>query len=120
MRYFDDFPVFPISDMWTDTGIAGFASEKVYVVETSPKVVERCLLMASDPGDLVLDPTCGSRHDGDCRRTVGPPLDHHRHVPRGSGARPCAGDEREVSLLPTGRQQGMSETLSGWRAGRIG
>jgi adenine-specific DNA-methyltransferase len=60
VRYFDDFPVFPISDMWTDTGIAGFVSEKVYVVETSPKVVERCLLMATDPGDLVLDPTCGS------------------------------------------------------------
>jgi adenine-specific DNA-methyltransferase len=60
VRYFDDFPVFPVSDMWTDTGIAGFTSDKTYVVETSPKVVERCLLMASDPGDLVLDPTCGS------------------------------------------------------------
>ncbi|RWJ39754.1 MAG: site-specific DNA-methyltransferase [Mesorhizobium sp.] len=60
VRYFDDFPVFPESDMWTDTGIAGFASDKTYVVETSPKVVERCLLMATDPGDLVLDPTCGS------------------------------------------------------------
>lgn len=60
IRYFDDFPVFPASDMWTDTGIAGFTSDKTYVVETSPKVVERCLLMATDPGDLVLDPTCGS------------------------------------------------------------
>ena len=60
VRYFDDFPVFPASDMWTDTGIAGFTSDKTYVVETSPKVVERCLLMATDAGDLVLDPTCGS------------------------------------------------------------
>jgi adenine-specific DNA-methyltransferase len=48
------------SNWWDDTGIAGFASEKVYVVQTNSKVIERCILMASDPGDLVLDPTCGS------------------------------------------------------------
>jgi adenine-specific DNA-methyltransferase len=48
------------SNWWDDTGIAGFASEKVYVVQTNSKVIERCLLMASDPGDLVLDPTCGA------------------------------------------------------------
>jgi adenine-specific DNA-methyltransferase len=48
------------SNWWDDTGIAGFASEKVYVVQTNSKVIERCLLMGSDPGDLVLDPTCGS------------------------------------------------------------
>jgi adenine-specific DNA-methyltransferase len=60
VRYIDDFAVFPIANVWTDTGVAGFASEKKYVVETSPKIVERCLLMASDPGDLVIDPTCGS------------------------------------------------------------
>jgi len=60
VRYFDDFPAFPEDNVWSDTGIAGFASEKRYVVETSEKVVQRCLLMATDPGDLVLDPTCGS------------------------------------------------------------
>jgi len=60
VRYFDDFTAFPVNDNWTDTGIAGFASEKRYVVETSTKVVERCLLMTTSPGDLVLDPTCGS------------------------------------------------------------
>jgi adenine-specific DNA-methyltransferase len=48
------------SNWWDDTGIAGFASEKIYVVQTNAKVIERCLLMATDPGDLVLDPTCGS------------------------------------------------------------
>lgn len=59
-RHFDDFPVFPRSNVWTDTGVAGFASDrKVYVVQTNEKVIERCLLIASDPGDLVLDPTCG-------------------------------------------------------------
>ena len=60
VRYFDDYLAFPISDNWDDTSIAGFASDKRYVVETSTKVVERCLLMVTDPGDLVLDPTCGS------------------------------------------------------------
>jgi len=48
------------SNWWDDTSIAGFASEKIYVVQTNAKVIERCLLMATDPGDLVLDPTCGS------------------------------------------------------------
>ena len=61
VRYFDDFPVTPLSDAWTDTVIGGFISdEKIYVVQTSPKVIQRCILMTTDPGDLVLDPTCGS------------------------------------------------------------
>jgi len=60
VRYFDDFAVFHEDNVWSDTGIAGFASEKRYVVETSEKVVQRCILMVTDPGDLVLDPTCGS------------------------------------------------------------
>jgi adenine-specific DNA-methyltransferase len=59
-RFFEDFPVFPISNVWNDTSIAGFASDKKYIVETSAKVINRCLLMTTDPGDLVLDPTCGS------------------------------------------------------------
>jgi adenine-specific DNA-methyltransferase len=60
VRFFDDYPAFPMNDNWTDTGVAGFAADKTYVVQTSPKVIERCILMATDPGDLVLDPTCGS------------------------------------------------------------
>ena len=60
VRYLDDFPVFPINNQWTDTGVSGFADPKVYVVQTSNRVVERCMLMTTDPGDLVLDPTCGS------------------------------------------------------------
>ncbi|MHB9131917.1 MAG: site-specific DNA-methyltransferase [Armatimonadota bacterium] len=60
VRYIDDFPAFPISNLWSDTVVAGFVSEKKYVVETSTKVVQRCILMTTDPGDLVLDPTCGS------------------------------------------------------------
>ena len=60
IRYLDDFPVFPISNVWEDTAISGFSAEKLYAVQTSPKVIERCTLMTTDPGDLVLDPTCGS------------------------------------------------------------
>jgi adenine-specific DNA-methyltransferase len=60
VRYLDDAPMGGLNNAWWDTGIAGFASEKVYVVQTNARVIERCLLMASDPGDLVLDPTCGS------------------------------------------------------------
>lgn len=60
IRYLDDFPVIPFSNMWFDTGTGGFTDEKIYVVQTGTKVIQRCLLMATDPGDLVLDPTCGS------------------------------------------------------------
>jgi adenine-specific DNA-methyltransferase len=60
VRYIDDFPAFPITENWQDTRTSGFADPKRYVVQTNPKVIERCLLMTTDPGDLVLDPTCGS------------------------------------------------------------
>jgi len=56
-RFWDDFPVKPISNLWT--GFGGQA-DMVYVVQTNTRVVERCILMTTDPGDLVLDPTCGS------------------------------------------------------------
>jgi adenine-specific DNA-methyltransferase len=60
VRFFHDFSVVPISNIWTDTGTGSFTDSKVYVVQTGTKIVQRCLLMATDPGDLVLDPTCGS------------------------------------------------------------
>jgi adenine-specific DNA-methyltransferase len=60
VRYLRDFPAFPINNLWDDTVTSGFADPKVYVVQTNTKVVERCALMTTDPGDLVLDPTCGS------------------------------------------------------------
>ena len=59
-RYFNDFPFMPINNVWDDTRQSGFADAKVYVVQTSSKAIERCILMTTDPGDLVLDPTCGS------------------------------------------------------------
>ena len=60
VRYFEDFPVQSINNFWDDTTIAGFADAKMYVVQTTAKVIQRCILMTTDPGDLVLDPTCGS------------------------------------------------------------
>ena len=60
VRYFYDAPYYPMGSGWLDTGISGFGTEKTYVVQTHPRVIQRCLLMTTDPGDLVLDPTCGS------------------------------------------------------------
>ncbi|MGA7157846.1 MAG: site-specific DNA-methyltransferase [Acidobacteriaceae bacterium] len=59
-RYWLDFAVRDLENIWLDTSRSGFSDKKKYVVETAPKVVERCLLLTTDPGDLVLDPTCGS------------------------------------------------------------
>jgi adenine-specific DNA-methyltransferase len=60
VRFFDDFPVSPMQNLWIDTATGGFGDEKLYVVQTVAKVIQRCLQMTTDPGDLVLDPTCGS------------------------------------------------------------
>ncbi|MDR1133357.1 MAG: site-specific DNA-methyltransferase, partial [Synergistaceae bacterium] len=60
VRFFHDFSVVPIANVWTDTGTGSFTDPKVYVVQTGTKIIQRCILMTTDPGDLVLDPTCGS------------------------------------------------------------
>jgi len=60
VNYLEDYTVTPIINLWTDTQISGFGADRIYVVQTLPKVIERCILMVTDPGDLVLDPTCGS------------------------------------------------------------
>jgi adenine-specific DNA-methyltransferase len=59
VRFWDDFPWSPINNLWTDTS-SSFLAEKIYVVQTTAKIIERCVLMTTDPGDLVFDPTCGS------------------------------------------------------------
>ncbi|NEZ63568.1 site-specific DNA-methyltransferase [Leptolyngbyaceae cyanobacterium CCMR0082] len=60
VRYLNDFVSYPVNNIWTDTGTGSFTDEKVYVVQTGSKIIQRCILMSTDPGDLVLDPTCGS------------------------------------------------------------
>ncbi|KXV28835.1 DNA methylase, partial [Gluconobacter japonicus] len=59
-RYADDFPFQQLGNIWTDTITGSFTDDKVYVVQTGVKVVERCIHMTTEPGDLVLDITCGS------------------------------------------------------------
>ncbi len=60
VRYHSDFDAGVHGNIWTDTGTGNFTDDKIFVVQTNSKIVERCMLMTTDPGDLVLDPTCGS------------------------------------------------------------
>lgn len=60
VRYLNDFPCVPVTQLWDDTGTGSFTDNKTYVVQTGTKTIQRCILMSTDPGDLVLDPTCGS------------------------------------------------------------
>jgi adenine-specific DNA-methyltransferase len=71
VRFLEDFAALPIGNLWTDTQTGSFTGDKIYVVQTSTKVVERCILMTSDPGDLVLDPTCGSGTSAYCAEKWG-------------------------------------------------
>jgi adenine-specific DNA-methyltransferase len=59
-RRWNDYPYTLVTNLWTDTGTGGFLEPKVYVVQTRQTIVQRCILMSTDPGDLVIDPTCGS------------------------------------------------------------
>ncbi|PNU20416.1 site-specific DNA-methyltransferase [Geothermobacter hydrogeniphilus] len=61
-KYFDDFGAIAYTNFWADTGggIQSRTDPKIYAVQTATTIIERCLLMTTDPGDLVLDPTCGS------------------------------------------------------------
>jgi adenine-specific DNA-methyltransferase len=60
VRRLNDYSVFSIGNLWDDMSTGSFTEEKRYVVQTAEKIIQRCILMATDPGDLVLDPTCGS------------------------------------------------------------
>ena len=58
-RFLEDFPVSQLNNVWTDVGTGSFTPDKLFIVQTNPKVIQRCMLMTTNPGDLVLDPTCG-------------------------------------------------------------
>ena len=60
INYLEDFPISEITSLWRDTFLGSFAEQKQYIVQTSQKTIQRCILMTTDPGDLALDPTCGS------------------------------------------------------------
>ena len=71
VRYLSDFPLLRTVDYWPDTVISGFGAPKLYAVQTTPKVIERCILMTTEPGDLVFDPTCGSGTTAYCAEQWG-------------------------------------------------
>lgn len=71
VRYYDDFKYSPISNIWLDTGTGSFTEPKVYAVQTGTKVVSRCISMATAPGDIVLDITCGSGTTALCAERLG-------------------------------------------------
>ncbi len=97
--YTDDFPYVPISNIWSDVFESTFAVQRIYVVQTGTRIIQRCIMMTTDPGDLVLDPTCGSGTTAYVAEQWGPALDHDRHFARRTriGSRSYYG--RSLSLL---------------------
>ncbi len=71
IRYYDDFAFQSYNDIWDDTRQSGFGDEKVYPVQTATRVVEHCLHITTEPGDLVIDPTCGSGTTAYCAERWG-------------------------------------------------
>lgn len=71
VRYYDDFPVAPIANIWMDTGTGSFTEPKFYAVQTGMKVLLRCIALTTDPGDIVFDPTCGSGTTALCAERLG-------------------------------------------------
>lgn len=59
-KYLDEAPYTALTNVWLDTMESTYAVQRMYVVQTAEKVIQRCMLMTTDPGDLVFDPTCGS------------------------------------------------------------
>lgn len=70
-RFASDFPYTRLPNLWDDTVTGGYAEQRFYVVQTNSKIVQRCVLMTTDPGDLVLDPTCGSGTTAYCAEQWG-------------------------------------------------
>ena len=82
--FYDDFPYITVKNVW-DEQIS--EQNKSYVVQTAEKAIQRCILMATDPGDLVFDPTCGSGTTAYVAEAMGQTLDNLRHLP--SSPYPC-------------------------------
>ncbi len=113
IRFLDDFPAFPLNNVWTDIGgIMSRSDPKIYVVQTSTAAITRCILMTTDPGDLVLDPTCGSGTTAYCAEQWGRPVDHCRLQPCTACPRSPAPTDGDLRLV---RTQGRFT----WASGRL-
>jgi adenine-specific DNA-methyltransferase len=99
VRYLSDFYVRPINNLWQDVPFTSRSEDKVYIVQTAGKVIQRCILMTTDPGDLVLDPTCGSGTTAYVAEQWGRRWIIYRHLARGARARSRPHDGRALSLL---------------------
>ena len=95
-----------VTNIWTDTRTGQYTEDKVYVVQTNTKVIERCILMTTDPGDLVLDPTCGSGTTAYVAEQWGRRWITIDTSPRGDCPGAHAADGRALPLLPAGRFAG--------------
>jgi adenine-specific DNA-methyltransferase len=104
VRFIEDFPAFPITNVWLDIGgIQSRADPKVYVVQTATTAIERCLLMTTDPGDLVLDPTSGSGTTAHVAEQWGPSVDRYRHESSRSCDCPDKAHGRAIPVLHPAR-----------------
>ena len=90
----------------TTSGAGGFGEAKTYVVQTARDVVDRCVLMTTDPWRLSARSYLWIWHYLLRCRTMGPPLDHNRHLPSSAGTRPCPHHGRALPVLPARRQSG--------------
>src|SRR5439155_12551616 len=70
-RYLEDFHYYPVGNIWMGMGERGFVGKRRYAVQTDWRVIARCIAMTTDPGDLVLDPTCGSGTTAYCAERLG-------------------------------------------------
>ena len=115
VRRLDDFPLVEVSELWRDTGTGSFTDDKVYVVQTGTKTVQRCILMTTDPGDPSTGSNLRLRNHVLRSRAVGTPMDYYRHFPRGpgSGALSCDGGRAiRTTSLPTANQAGRRKQNS--------
>ncbi len=105
VRFLDDFPVFPISNIWSDVGgIQSRTEGKLYVVQTAALAIQRCLLMTTDPRRPRARSHLRFRHNRIRRRTVGTPLDYNRHEPRTACPFTPATLDGDLSVLRTQRR----------------
>ena len=101
-RFFNDTRVITLDNIWRDLGSGSQTEERTYVVQTLSRVIQRCILMTTDPGDLVFDPTCGSGTTAYVAEQWGATLDHLRHLSCVHISCQATVDDRALRLLRAG------------------
>ena len=104
-RFASDFPWSRLSNLWDDTVTGGFVESRYYVVQTNTKIVQRCLLMTTDPGDLVLDPTCGSGTTAFVAESWGRRWITIGHITGPACSRTAASSDSDVPMVQAARRK---------------